>query len=564
MREPNLCFPSQSRAAVCITSALYDRRALDCTATLPLVNSLTHLAYLTSTSPRIREILCLDGGLEKLVRILSQTSSRSDRLTLWKWTLAFQSIVNVGVRGTEQIRTKVVDTGVIPFVLTILGNFTKSYEIINGKKEMKRDPISSPSTSTGILSKGLLDTTPLSSTSTSSSSTASQQQSSPASNASIAKLPSVTPAKSALRRSTFPYVKVDPAQRRYRRIHKERQDPKFPELENVFHREEDVLLCLQLLAYLSKYPHIRDLFNTAYNKNVFSVVEKFCHRIHPGPIQYWAGVIMRNACRKDETRGGIRRCANMSCGKWESQPREFAKCRRCRKAKYCSKACQSKAWADGHRWWCVERHSSIVRDSNATAAIPTVTAATPATNATTITAATTTTTTATSHTRSNTSPSMTTNMTSATSSVAASSSSITASTANTAQTADGLNASVTAASTATASPAATSTFTTTRVFHHPGGQNHHTFDVVIGLARNNTRHQRQPSQQGQILPQAAQRQEQQQEPSTENVLPSHSSFRHRNSSSGISNMTLIEQGTDNAEGSETTTMLMDMGVHMEL
>lgn len=138
MREPNLCFPSQSRAAVCITSALYDRRALDCTATLPLVNSLTHLAYLTSTSPRIREILCLDGGLEKLVRILSQTSSRSDRLTLWKWTLAFQSIVNVGVRGTEQIRTKVVDTGVIPFVLTILGNFTKSYEIINGKKEIKR------------------------------------------------------------------------------------------------------------------------------------------------------------------------------------------------------------------------------------------------------------------------------------------------------------------------------------------------------------------------------------------------------------------------------------------
>lgn len=124
------------------------------------------------------------------------------------------------------------------------------------------------------------------------------------------------------------------------------------------------MLCLQLLAYLSKYPHLREQFHTAYEKNVFSVVEKFCHRLHPGPIQYWAGVIMRNACRKDETRGGIRKCANMSCGKWEQQPREFAKCRRCRKAKYCSKACQSKAWADGHRWWCVERHSSIVRGEN--------------------------------------------------------------------------------------------------------------------------------------------------------------------------------------------------------
>ena len=176
---------------------------------------------------------------------------------------------------------------------------------------------------------------------------------------SIATLSAIT------RRSTFPYVKIDPATRRYRRIHKDR-DSRFPEMENVFHREEDVLLCLQLLAYLSKYPHIRDLFHTSYNKNVFSVVEKFCHRLHPGPIQYWAGVIMRNACRKDESQGGIRRCANMTCGKWESQPREFAKCRRCRKAKYCSKSCQSKAWADGHRWWCVERHSSIVRDNNAT------------------------------------------------------------------------------------------------------------------------------------------------------------------------------------------------------
>jgi hypothetical protein len=135
MREPNLCFPSQNRAAVCITSALYDRRALDCTATLPLINSLTHLAYLTSTSPRIREILCVDGGLERLVRILNHTSGRTDRFTLWKWTLAFQSIVNVGVRGTEQIRTKVVEAGVILFVLTILGNFTKTLEFAREKKE---------------------------------------------------------------------------------------------------------------------------------------------------------------------------------------------------------------------------------------------------------------------------------------------------------------------------------------------------------------------------------------------------------------------------------------------
>ena len=57
--------------------------------------------------------------------------------------------------------------------------------------------------------------------------------------------------------------------------------------------------------------------------NVFSLVERFTFRPSsseadlpnpppklPAEIQYWAGVIMRNACRKDESRGGIRQCAN--------------------------------------------------------------------------------------------------------------------------------------------------------------------------------------------------------------------------------------------------------------
>lgn len=155
------------------------------------------------------------------------------------------------------------------------------------------------------------------------------------------------------------------------------------------YRDEDVLLSLQLLAYLSKYPHVRQHFyktrpsfhpatqilaskagpsvtvNTTVTSpsstkesnplfkafasatgrgkekekananvspaqgsamretNVFSLVERFTFRPSsseselpnppptlPAEIQYWAGVIMRNACRKDESRGGIRQCAN--------------------------------------------------------------------------------------------------------------------------------------------------------------------------------------------------------------------------------------------------------------
>ncbi|GAB1520556.1 hypothetical protein RhiTH_003635 [Rhizoctonia solani] len=104
--------------------------------------------------------------------------------------------------------------------------------------------------------------------------------------------------------------------------------------------DEEVLFSLQLLAYLSKYPHVCQAFyetpatlralvdasnepkpsaqplsSTAQSPNVFSLVEQFTFRPSPSEttlprlpheIQYWAGVIMRNACRKDDQRGGIR------------------------------------------------------------------------------------------------------------------------------------------------------------------------------------------------------------------------------------------------------------------
>ncbi|KAJ7098398.1 hypothetical protein C8R44DRAFT_717147 [Mycena epipterygia] len=203
------------------------------------------------------------------------------------------------------------------------------------------------------------------------------------------------------------------------------------------YRDEDVLLSLQLLAYLSKYPHVRQAFykrrngekgkqapggqqlaflrafgvagkekekgkapvagssrgstvvtpatpaastsaaaRPALETNVFSLVERFTFRPSssetdlpnpppklPQEIQYWAGVIMRNACRKDDSRGGIRQCANMLCGRWEKYPREFAKCRRCRKAKYCGKECQSTAWSEGHRFWCSAKEGDDAPDT---------------------------------------------------------------------------------------------------------------------------------------------------------------------------------------------------------
>lgn len=127
-------------------------------------------------------------------------------------------------------------------------------------------------------------------------------------------------------------------------------------------------------------------------RNVFSIAERYTIRSSRIPpvtlgrlgreIQFWAGVIMRNACRKDDERGGVRPCAYMACGKWESYPRQFAKCRRCRKAKYCSKQCQSLGWAAGHRFWCSARPEDEARReahaAEATATSTAVPAPTPA------------------------------------------------------------------------------------------------------------------------------------------------------------------------------------------
>lgn len=353
MREPNFSFPAQNRATVVISSALYDRRALDCTATLPLVNSLTHLAYMTSTSPRIREILAADGGLERLVKILA-TCQHTDRHSLWKWSLAFQCVVNVGVRGTEAIRSRVVETGAVQVVLSILENFLHALEQARNESEQERNhqqqqqhqqqqsiPPSSNVSLTAAAATMLPPTqsrsTPIITSSTITSPSPRSLFSPTALNnsnnneeeeSSLSSISIERPFASPPRRRTFltrsPKQKFKPA------------DPSLssiPMLNNlssdaVLHREEDILLSLQLLAYLSKYPHIRESFHKNYRRNIFSVVERFTYRLHPTNVTYWAGVIMRNACRKDEARGGIRQCAYMHCGKWERFPREFAKCRR--------------------------------------------------------------------------------------------------------------------------------------------------------------------------------------------------------------------------------------------
>ncbi|KAK0639043.1 hypothetical protein B0T16DRAFT_394843 [Cercophora newfieldiana] len=577
MREVNFSIPNVNKASVGITTALYDRRALDCTSTLPLINSLNHLAYLTTSSARIRDILTVDGGIERLVCILKQGRSK-DMMDMWKWNLAFQCVVNIGVRGTEAVRTRVVEADMVPVIATILDNYIKVIEKMREKADEEKQKsahhhrhrlngssrthksssfssrsgtldvdqrsfrrqappaaidvsatLAGPSTTVIQSNTDATPTAPQFQVSTPSertpftagrshhhgSSRSQESRLSPirqpiqplaptvpsmdATDGFIRPLrsPTVRPASAlaAAARSrrrpsirhqhstsvdaddnadslpsdeapdaemsgtgemqpgvgiqditmedgdaiitgaaielTTPTVSETQDAGTFNITHQGPVDgsitvntptqvptiglspnrptmvsppqptlphasvPRYllnsqvtpnPQALAAMPREEDVLMSLQLLAYVSKYCNLRKYFQKSHlvpklkigkeiqlidvadpaefeaqmdeeeetceeeyllpnDLNIFPLVEKFTVRYHSADMQYWAGVVMRNLCRKDDTRGGIRQCAYWQCGKWEEFTRQFAKCRRCRRTKYCSKECQKSAWA---------------------------------------------------------------------------------------------------------------------------------------------------------------------------------------------------------------------------
>jgi hypothetical protein len=607
MREVNFSIPNVNKASVHITTTLYDRRALDCTSTLPLINSLNHLAYLTTSSARIRDILTVDGGVERLVCILKEGRSK-DVMDMWKWNLAFQCVVNIGVRGSENVRTRVVEADMVPVIATILGNYiqiverqkakadaeqaqrnaarfvsstrptkiprdqtphSSFFERAGGSSEYRASRRQAPPPSLDLPSSSshtlhpddvnTLDSNPTppavvtspperttfprpqfhhhnrSHDSRSSAQRMNLMQplatAMPSMDATdgfsirpvrdVDRLPSMLPtlqtgimsqpdSPATPSAPIQPLVLAPPAGRRSRRpsIRQQRStsgasddangeesmvsedgmdtelgetmvdvqdetglarvdsqhnlldtgapplsvtiptasEPQDAETFNITHRsaadgsllnttatavngtiefspmpppppaniaspsipvnaypnffrhsassagiqpamprDEDVLMSLQLLAYVSKYCDLRHYFQNTHlvprlkidrelqamdgivpasaspmdddseddedeeylqpnDFNIFPLVEKFTVRHHSKDMQYWACVVMRNLCRKDDSKGGIRQCAYYECGKWEEFTRQFAKCRRCRRTKYCSKECQKSAW----------------------------------------------------------------------------------------------------------------------------------------------------------------------------------------------------------------------------
>lgn len=534
MRESNFRSASSNRASVSITSTFYDRRALDCTSDRPLINSLNYLAFLTASSARVRETMCMDGGVERLIDILKRCrttecasyATAEPALVAWKWSLALQCLFFLGTRGTESIRCRLVEAGVIPVVCTVLDNYLDAkydssevdfaWEDLQSSVALRRfrTQIMEPgigsggasALSAGPESESNLDIAtsdfgpeyPRGSVSDAESGVSGLSDMNGLglhsedtdNNRQLGDLDATLPVNTSNRLSATDIPSVwtslrsgessatlsarDTSSARAESFLSQlgltsvarqstgaaRVDGNVPSrlpvttVSNfgvqahqnsipsgvVFNpprsfcgcalvpREEDVIWSLEILAFVSKYaylkPHLQNThivprisirsecqqaaensraldsillgmelddskvrkkqsleniyysyqFDNDYDydpeffcerQNLFSLVERFTALKQPREIPYWAGIIMRNSCRKDERRGGVRQCANFNCGKWEEYPRQFAKCRRCRRTKYCSKQCQLDAWAF-HRYWCASSNSSTYSSVSAT------------------------------------------------------------------------------------------------------------------------------------------------------------------------------------------------------
>jgi hypothetical protein len=62
----------------------------------------------------------------------------------------------------------------------------------------------------------------------------------------------------------------------------------------------------------------------------------------------------REAVVQKHTANPCAPCSNPSCNNWETEPKEFKRCSRCKSVAYCSSDCQKKNWKAQHKsTWCV-------------------------------------------------------------------------------------------------------------------------------------------------------------------------------------------------------------------
>ncbi|KAH6561526.1 hypothetical protein BASA83_003149 [Batrachochytrium salamandrivorans] len=100
-------------------------------------------------------------------------------------------------------------------------------------------------------------------------------------------------------------------------------------------RSDDLLLATKLIAYVSKYFDVRQTLHSAYQINIYAVIEGLTSTNIQPDLRKWAIICMRSCFKRNGDSGSLRRCSNLKCSNVESFLHEFSKCSRCRRVTYC-------------------------------------------------------------------------------------------------------------------------------------------------------------------------------------------------------------------------------------
>ncbi|KAH6562268.1 hypothetical protein BASA60_011181 [Batrachochytrium salamandrivorans] len=83
-------------------------------------------------------------------------------------------------------------------------------------------------------------------------------------------------------------------------------------------RSDDLLLATKLIAYVSKYFDVRQTLHSAYQINIYAVIEGLTSTNIQPDLRKWAIICMRSCFKRNGDSGSLRRCSNLKCSNVES------------------------------------------------------------------------------------------------------------------------------------------------------------------------------------------------------------------------------------------------------
>jgi hypothetical protein len=277
MREANVLSLGAGTSTVVITPSHYDKRALTTTDLLALTNSLCNLSYMTSVSaPKVANVLAHDGALELIVRHMLRLSSSTAPMARLAYSAALTSLSNIAISGNQTLRLRLAEAGTISAIIQLLQRVAKVTEQVAQTVDPEQSPMIQEDDLRGA---------------------------------------GISPVRPAI-----PLVENE-------------ADEEL--LSDLLYRVDDMLLAMKIIAYISKYPSVRMDLHCKYSVNVFQLIEIFTTPTNLSDLRRWAVICMRNAFKRDGNSGTLRRCGHLKCGNWETAPRQYSKCSRCRRVTYC-------------------------------------------------------------------------------------------------------------------------------------------------------------------------------------------------------------------------------------